>query len=330
MQAKRPIRYGFFLVPNFTLLAFSSAVDALRMANLSSGETLYEWLILTPGDEPVASSAGLSFSSSLPLEQAHTLDKLFVCAGVHVEASWNSALGDSLRRLSGMVPHFGALCTASYLLAKAGVLKEHRCTVHWEYISSLREEFPLLKVTDELFEIDRSRYTCAGGTAPLDLMMHLIGQDYSRDISMSISEQFVVERIRGLGEPQSAPVRNYAPGAPNYFAEAVSLMKANISEPLFVREIAECLGISTRQLERVFFHYFRCPPSQYYLKLRLNAARNLLRHSSVTAREIAIETGFKSLQHFSKCYYEYFRLRPSQERGPGAPSKPPDRLPLAS
>ena len=160
--------------------------------------------------------------------------------------------------------------------------------------------------------------------------MHLIGQDYSRDISMSISEQFVVERIRGLGEPQSAPVRNYAPGAPNYFAEAVTLMKANISEPLFVREIAQCLGISTRQLERVFFHYFRCPPSQYYLKLRLNAARNLLRHSSVTAREIAIETGFKSLQHFSKCYYEYFRLRPSQERGPGAPSKPPDRLPLAS
>ena len=314
MRGKKPLHYGFLLVPNFTLIAFSSAVEALRMANLTSEQELYRWSVLTIDDTAVASSAALDIQPNHPFARAKELDMLFVCSGVQVEDSWNPLLGNALRRLVGSNSHLGSLCTATYLLAKSGILDDHCCTVHWEYISSLREEFPKLKVTDELFEIDRQRYTCAGGTAPLDLMLHLVAKDYSREVAWAISEQFTVERIRDLGDPQYISVRSQAPGAPDYLNDAVLLMRNNISEPLFVEEIAAYLRVSTRQLERTFRYYFQYSPSQYYLRLRLNAARNLLRHSGTTVRGIAIETGFKSLQHFSKCYHEHFKVRPTQER----------------
>lgn len=284
------------------------------MANLTTEQELYRWSVLTLDDEPVASSAALEIRPTLPFERARKLDMLFVCAGVHVKDAWNPLLGRSLRRLAATSLHLGALCTGTYLLAKSGVLNDHRCTIHWENIGSLREEFPQLKVTDELFEIDRRRYTCAGGTAPLDLMLFLVRRDYNRETAAAISEQFTIDRVRDLGEPQYISVRNQAPGAPEYLNEAVLLMRNNISEPLFVEEIARYLNVSTRQLERAFQQHFHHSPSHYYLRLRLTAARNLLRHTGTTVRGIAIETGFKSLQHFSKCYHEYFKIRPTQER----------------
>ena len=284
------------------------------MANLTTEQQLYRWSVLSLDDEPVSSSAALEIQPTLPFEQARKLDMLFVCAGVHVKDAWNPLLGRALRRLAATSMHLGALCTGTYLLAKSGVLNDHRCTIHWENIGSLREEFPQLKVTDELFEIDRRRYTCAGGTAPLDLMLFLVRRDYNREVASAISEQFTVDRVRDLGEPQYISVRSQAPGAPDYLNEAVLLMRNNISEPLFVEEIAKYLKVSTRQLERAFQQYVQHSPSHYYLRLRLTAARNLLRHTGTTVRGIAIETGFKSLQHFSKCYHEYFKIRPTQER----------------
>lgn len=315
MPEGRPYRYGFLLTPNFTLIAFSSAVEVLRMANLTSQQELYRWSVLSLDDQPVASSASFEIQPNLPFAHARELDALFVCAGVNVRKNWDARLGTELRRLAAANMPLGALCTASYLLAKAGVLDDHRCTVHWEHLASMREEFPRLTVKDDIFEIDRKRYTCAGGTAPLDLMLYLVSRDYGRDVAFDISEEFSVERIRDLGETQEVSVRNQSPGAPDYLSDAVQLMKHNVSERLFVEEIAEYLKVSTRQLERAFKRYFNTSPSQYYLRVRLNAARNLLRHSSMTVRAIAIETGFKSLQHFSKCYFDHFKVRPTQERG---------------
>ena len=314
MATKQPLHYGFLLAPDFTLISFACAVEALRMANLTSEQRLYRWSILSLDDEPVRSSAALEFQPTLPFAEAGKLDMLFVCAGVRVKDAWNPLLGRALRRLAATGMPLGALCTGAYLLAKSGVLNDRRCTIHWENIGSLREEFPQLQVTDELFEIDRMRYTCAGGAAPLDLMLFLVRRDHSREVAAAISEQFIVDRVRDLGEPQYISVRNQAPGAPDYLNEAVLLMRNNISEPLFVEEIARYLKVSTRQLERAFQQYFHHSPSRYYLRLRLSAARNLLRHTGATVRGVAIETGFKSLQHFSKCYHVYFKIRPTQER----------------
>ena len=142
------------------------------MANLTSQQELYRWSVMTIDDQSVTSSAALEIQPNLPFAKANNLDAVFVCAGVNVRKNWNAPIGAGLRRLAAANLPLGGLCTASYLLAKAGVLDDHRCTVHWEYLSSLREEFPRLTVKDDIFEIDRKRYTCAGGTAPLDLMLY--------------------------------------------------------------------------------------------------------------------------------------------------------------
>ncbi len=315
MPEGHPYRYGFLLTPDFTLIAFSSAVEVLRMANLTSQRELYRWSVMSIDDQPVASSAALEIQPNLPFAKATNLDAVFVCAGVNVRKNWNGPLGADLRRLAAANLPLGGLCTATWLLAKSGVLDDCSCTVHWEYLSSLREEFPRVAVKDDIFQIDRRRYTCAGGTAPLDMMLHIVARDYGREVALAVSEQFIVERIRDMGETQEVSVHHQSPGAPDYLSDAVQLMRHNVSERLFVEEIAKYLEVSTRQLERAFKRHFNTSPSQYYLRVRLNAARNLLRHSGMTVRTIAIETGFKSLQHFSKCYYDHFKVRPTQERG---------------
>jgi len=315
MREGEPRHYGFLLTPNFTLIAFSSAVEVLRMANRSSEQELYKWSVLTLDNQPVACSAALEIQPNCLFDKAKELDTLFVCAGINVRNNWSDQLGTELRRLAAANVSLGALCTATYLLARSGVLDDRRCTVHWEHLSSLREEFPRLIVKDDIFAIDRKRYTAAGGTAPLDLMLYLVSRDYGREVAWAISEQFAVERIRDLDDPQEVSVRSHSPGAPDYFCDAVQLMKHNVSERLFVEEIARYLKVSTRQLERAFLRYFNTSPSQYYLRVRLQEARNLLRYSSDTVRSIAIDTGFKSVQHFSKCYFDHFNARPTQERG---------------
>jgi len=140
MPEGRPYRYGFLLTPDFTLIAFSSAVEVLRMANLTSQQELYRWSVLSLDDRPVASSASFEIQPNLPFAHARELDALFVCAGVNVRKNWDARLGTELRRLAAANMPLGALCTASYLLAKAGVLDEHRCTVHWEYLASMRPD----------------------------------------------------------------------------------------------------------------------------------------------------------------------------------------------
>ncbi|MFN2332288.1 MAG: helix-turn-helix domain-containing protein, partial [Halomonas sp.] len=87
-----------------------------------------------------------------------------------------------------------------------------------------------------------------------------------------------------------------------------------VEEPLTTAELAEHLGISRRQLERLFKKHLRAVPSRYYLDLRLQRARRLLRESERPAGEVALMTGFSSAAHFSTSYRNHFGLTPREER----------------
>ena len=174
--AQDPIVYGFLLVPNFSMLAFTSAVEPLRMANQLTGRELYRWPVSTLDGEAVAASNGLRIVPEGTLPDLPAVQALFVCGGNQIHRACSKELFASLRKLANRKIPLGALCTGSYLLAKADLLNGYRSTIHWENMASVREEFPGLIVSSELFEIDRDRYTCSGGVAPLDMMLHLIGQ----------------------------------------------------------------------------------------------------------------------------------------------------------
>ncbi|MFT5136433.1 MAG: transcriptional regulator GlxA family with amidase domain [Arenicella sp.] len=307
-------RYGFLLLPNYSMIAFSSAIEVLRMANRLRKEELYEWPIYTMTGEPVAASNGLLINSDAHINQAGDLDALFVCSGIRVAKVWNEPLRQCLQKLGQKKIVLGGICTGTYLLAKAGLLDGYRATIHWENMASLREIAPNVKVTEELFELDRDRYTVSGGTASLDMMLQLVNRKYGKELAASVSEQFVCDRMRGAYDKQRIPLKLLLGSNQPKLTEAVELMEANLEELLNLDDLASLVGISRRQLERLFRKYLHCVPRRYYLDLRLKKARQLLLQTSESVSEIAIACGFVSSSHFSKSYREIFGLSPREER----------------
>ncbi|MBV8784039.1 MAG: AraC family transcriptional regulator, partial [Gammaproteobacteria bacterium] len=178
------------------MIALVNAVEPLRMANILTRQPVYEWSIVSADGTPTPSSNGLQLSPTLALEQLGSVDILFVCGGVDVQAAVSPRILAALKRLAERRVPLGALCTGGYALAKAGLLERYRASIHWENLSALREEFPRIQLNDQLFTIDRDRFTCSGGVAPLDLMLHLVEAKLGAQVSQLISEQFIVDRVR--------------------------------------------------------------------------------------------------------------------------------------
>ena len=314
-STNKPEHIGFLQVPNYSLIAFSSAIEPLRMANRNAGKPLYRWSIYTVDGLPEKASNGLEITPDDSIEKADDVDTLFVCGGAEIGETWSREIQFSLRRISkrnGV--RLGALCTGSYLLARAGLLDGYRCTIHWENIASLREEFPEVQVSDDLFIIDRDRITSAGGQASMDMMLKLINDRHGNKLVTHISEQFMCERIRSSDDRQRIPLHLALGSNQPKLTEAVTLMEANIEEPISLDELSSYVGISRRQLERLFQKHLNCVPTRYYLNLRLNRARLLLLQTSKSIVDIALACGFISAPHFSKCYRDLFGIPPRDER----------------
>ena len=310
----KPEHFGFFLVPNYSMIAFSSAIEPLRMANRDAGRDLYRWSIYTIDGLPEKASNSLEITPDDRIDNATDVSILFVCGGADIADAWSKPLQQSLRRFAKRNHALGALCTGSYLLARAGLLDGYRCTIHWENIASLREEFPSVQVSDDLFVFDRDRISCAGGQSSMDMMLKLIHDRHGNKIVTRISEQFICERIRSSDDRQRIPLHLALGSNQPKLTEAVTLMEANIEEPISLDELSNYVGISRRQLERLFQKHLNCVPTRYYLKLRLNRARLLLLQTSKSIVDIALACGFISAPHFSKCYRDLFGIPPRDER----------------
>ena len=307
-------KFAFLTLPRYSMIALSSAVEALRMANMVAGETVYDWSIVSMDGQPTPASNGLQLAPTIALEQVGAVDVLFVCGGVDVRNAVTPKILSALRRLAERRVPLGALCTGGYALAKAGLLEKYRATIHWENLSSLREEFPRILLSNQLFTIDRDRFTCSGGIAPLDLMLHLVKTKLGARIAQLISEQFIVDRIRNDRDRQYVPLRAQIGAGHETLLHAAQLMEQNIEKPLSLDEIAEATELSRRQIERLFKRHLNCVPKRYYLQLRLRRARELLLYTSMPIIDITAACGFRSTTHFSKCYHAQFGYPPSAER----------------
>ncbi|MDX1711260.1 MAG: GlxA family transcriptional regulator [Rhodovibrionaceae bacterium] len=312
--------FGFLLVPKFSMLAFTSALEPLRAANNISGERLFAWRVITVDGGPVAASNGVGGlgQSSIAEEEAHAAsnlpDTLIVVSGDRAHEFNDRQTLNWLRWMARQGVRLGAVSTASYLLARAGLLDGYQCTIHWETLAAFTEEFPDLDVTDEVFEIDRNRLTCSGGTASMDMMLSLIGLEHGRELATGVAENFMHERIRDTHDHQRMALRTRLGISHPKLLSVISLMEEHLEEPLSRAELAERAGLSTRQLERLFRKYLSRTPTRYYLELRLHKARQLLAQTSMSVLDVALACGFVSASHFSKCYREYFDRTPREER----------------
>jgi transcriptional regulator GlxA family with amidase domain len=313
-EAETALHVSFLILPEYTLSAFSNAIGILRMANRLTDRALYTWSVHSLDGQSVISSAGLELTIDGSLADATDANILMVCGGYSVKKYCNKLLTDGLRKIAKRKIPIGGIDTGTYALAVAGLLDGYRCTIHWENLSSLREEFPRLEITSSLFVIDRDRYTCSGGISSIDLMLNLIASIHGHQLVQEISEQFTCDRVRTEKDAQRAPLKYLIGASQPRLVDAVTLMESNIEEPLTLDEVADYVGISRRQLERLFNRYLHCAPSRYYLELRLSRARLLLLQTSIAVIDVAISCGFSTAPHFSKCYSDLYGKPPSAER----------------
>jgi transcriptional regulator GlxA family with amidase domain len=319
-MTKPPRRVGFLLMDQFTLISLSSAIDPLRVANLLSDQQLYEWCLVGSGDSEQISSDGVRVRLDHSLADEIELDLVIVVGGVDIERTVQKTDLAWLRKQSQKGAQMGALCTGSYALASAGLLNGYECSAHWDCLTLLTEQFPGIDFNSHLYTIDRDRMTCTGGTVPLHMMLAMMSKRHSQSLVDGVADMLVCERHRTDAEMQVIPMWSRKVEVQPKLKEVLQLMEANLEEPLSLKDLAEYVNLSRRQLERLFIKHLHSTPSRYYLKLRLDRARRLLKQTSRSIVEITSMCGFVSTTHFSRCYRKYMGVSPKSDRAHGVPA----------
>lgn len=305
---------GFLLTPNFSMIAFAAAVEVLRLTNYVTGAKAFAWRLYSPDGQSIEASNGVALAVDGSYADVGPMPEIIVCSGMDVQKYDHGALIAKLRKLAFYGVSIGAVCTGTYVLAKAGLLDGHRCAIHWENYDSFREEFPEIDATQELFEIDRNRFTCAGGTASIDMMLALITAKKGAVIAALVTDELIHHRMRDSHERQRMELRARLGVSHPKLLAVIGEMDKRLERPVSCAQLARTVRLSPRQLERLFQRYLDTTPTRYYLEMRLNRARQLLRQTSMPILSVGLACGFVSASHFSKCYSEHFDRTPSEER----------------
>ncbi|GAA6176114.1 GlxA family transcriptional regulator [Sulfitobacter pacificus] len=313
-----PKSYAFLLIPGFSTLGFSCALDCLSLANHHpSGRKFYTWRLLSEGGLPVAAYNGVRIETDSALTDLDRHETLIVCAGENAGRGSTKPVLNWLRRETRKGMDYGALSSGTYTLALAGLIGGKRVTTHWEYKTALAEMLPDVIMEDTLFSVDGRVFTSAGGAASMDLMLHRVRMDYGVEIATWVADQMVYTAPRAQSQGQRMSLQSRPEVRNPKLLLTIQIMENNLEDPLRPEEIAELIKLSTRQLERLFARYLSTSPKRYYLHLRLEKARNLLRQTDLSVTDVCVACGFKSLSHFSKSYRAAYGNPPGTEASDG-------------
>lgn len=317
----RTRRFIFLLLDRFTLMAFASAIEPLRLANQVSGEKLYDWKLASEDGGDVTCSNGTVMRADMGLGEVTRDDTVMVCGGIDVAEATTKPILAWLRREARRGAAVGGLCTGAWAVAKAGLLDGRRATIHWENQDSFAEDFEEVTLSKAVFVIDGNRLTTAGGTASVDLMLKMIALDHGEALANTIADQLIYNSIRTDRDSQRLSIPTRIGVRHPKLAQVIARMEMNIEEPISPARLAAEVGMSTRQLERLFSRYLSRSPKRHYMEIRLQKARNLLMQTEMSVINVALACGFTSPSHFSKCYRAQYQTTPYRERGAsGVPS----------
>ncbi len=309
-----PIRIGFLLIDAFSSLCITAMTGPFRSANRELGVDVYTCDFVSIDDNPVVASDGLSIQPTLSCKDTQHFDYFFTCAGMQADPANRPALNATLHRFSRQSDVFGALCIGSVMLARAGFLDGYEFTLHWENQPAFSEEFPNLKISPNLYVMDRDRWTGSGGLSSMDIALHIIAEHHGIGIANAVGNQYQIDRIRSSSVGQRPYSLNQYETLPKAIQAAITTMIENMETTLPIPEIAKTAGKTVRSLERMFSRHLNSSPARYYRKLRLEKVRQLLWHTNLSILEIALMTGFPSPSHLSRLYQTEFGLKPSEDR----------------
>ncbi|WP_250520740.1 MULTISPECIES: GlxA family transcriptional regulator [unclassified Caballeronia] len=308
-----PDIFHFLILPGFSALGFMSAIEPLRVANRFR-KGVYQWVIVSSDGNAVPASNGIMVQADVSMSEVTDAKTVFVVSGFEPLVAYTPTLGAWLRQLSMQGAVLGGIDTGVFTLAEANLIGSERVTLHWEAASSFNERYPSITYVTELFELCDQRITCAGGTATIDLMLDIILRRHGAELAFSISEQFVLGGVRERSDHQRMQVTARYNIHNAKLVLAIELMEHHMEEPLATDEIAKQVGITRRQLERLFCHELADTPARFYTGLRLTRARQMLQNSTLSIMEVCIACGFESPSHFSRAYRAKYSLAPRNDR----------------
>lgn len=309
-----PELIGFLLLPRFSMMAFFSAVEPLRIANRISGRPLFDWRLISEDGRPVTASNGMTLLADQAIDSVHHLPSLALCSGFDPERYLSRALKRWLHRLAAAGCVLGGIDTGCFPLAAAGLLNGERVTLHWESLPSFKERFPAIATSNELFELGARRFSCAGGTAAMDMALDVIARRHGQRLAIDVSEQLVHERMRTRHDQQRMTLARRLDTHNARLVEAVDLMERHLETPLALVDIARRSGVSLRQLQRIFEHELSRSPRDWYLGLRLQRAHYLLTETDLDVLVIGLACGFTSSSSFSRAFRQRYQCSPRQLR----------------
>lgn len=298
-------------------MCLMSALEAFRAANRVLGTPAYQWHLVSHDGAPVTASNGIAVQAEGSISEDLDTDYLFVVASLVYDPPYRSRLNARLRQFDRRGVRLGALSLGTWILARAGLLDDARCTIHWEGLPAFQEQFPEIAIVNELFVIDSRRYTSSGGLAGMEMMLQIIAEAHGPETALKIANNFQLDRVRNSASHQRSGGVQRLDTMPTAVQASVELMLANLETPLSNSAIAASINTSVRNLERMFMRKLKSSPAKYYLSLRLEKARELLIHTNLSTLEVALQCGFSSSSYFARCFMREFRMRPSDLRKEG-------------
>ena len=302
----------FCLCPGFSLFSIAAALDVMRHANRFAAKEFYQWTFLSETDQPVTDSNGIPLSPGAEISAARASDFAFIVAGFDASKIRQPKLSAWLLKQARTGHIIGGISNGAFLLAAAGLLNQYSATTHWEDFESFCLLYPDVRARYQRFVIDRNRISCAGGSATLDLFIELARQDLGNEIALKISRQMLLQEqsIVLPGATNRTPGRHYSPPV----QRALSLIEAGVGQSITVNELAQRIGISRRDLLRLFRKELNNTPSRILGQRRLDRARSLVLNTGLPMTTIAESVGFSSQSHLTSSYHTEFGITPAQQR----------------
>ncbi len=317
MNNREIIRIGFLIFPGFPMSALTSMIEPLRAANEITGHDTFAWSLVSENGAKVTASANVGFDPDVSLADADGIDQLFILSGPSSTFENATSSDGRLRKLARHGVVMGAVSGGIFPLARAGLLGQHKTSVHWCYAAAFDAEFPDLPKTDDVISIEPRTITASGAAAAFDLSLHLIEDVLGADIATEVACWFQHPLVRGKGVVQRIPTVNSASTddmLPPIVREAVEMFATHIEDPINVADVADAIGVSVRQVERMFKKTTGKSPLHYYRAIRMKAARQLVLYSNDTMIEIALAVGYASATPMIQNYEEVFGVHPQEDR----------------
>lgn len=296
---------GFVLFDGFSNMVLASAIEPLRAARDYAGPGTFGWRLYSADGGPVTSSSGLVIKPDAALADASGHDILFAVAGYGARDHATPAITGALQRAARRVRALGALDSAAWILAAAGLIDGHRVTIHWQELDSFAEQFLTGEVVTDRFVVDRTRISAGGATTVIDLMLRLIGERGGNALAYDVSNMFIYDVERALSHGRGARSPSLEARAPQLI-RAIAEMRRTQENPVPLDRIAAAAAVSERTLARLFEREMGMGPGRYYQNIRLATARSLAEETALTASEIAARTGYASASSLARALAEHF------------------------